>query len=101
MLDVCVNMIQSVLSPCRTLDMLVELWEYSLQIGLIKVPCNYVDTIGWARCCSFMVFSRTESTVNTGVGWNIHSRDDHNSWQKKKAGILWTCTQRLGNSVYL
>ncbi|XP_037539689.1 phosphatidylserine synthase 2 [Nematolebias whitei] len=40
-------MIQSVLPPSRTLNMLVEFWEYSLQISPIEIFCNYMNTVAW------------------------------------------------------
>lgn len=42
-LDVGVNMIENVLSPCRIFQTLVELYEYSPQAGLVKVPLQLCD----------------------------------------------------------
>lgn len=58
--------------------MLIELWEYSLYVGLIKVTCNYVNIV---RVDPLLfvngVQQDRERRVYVGIGWNVHSRDDH------------------------
>lgn len=43
--DVRINLVQCICSPGGTLNVLVEFREHCLQISMVKVPCDYVNSL--------------------------------------------------------
>lgn len=78
MLDVCINIVEFVYSPCCTVDMLVEFGKKGREACLVEVYSNDVNAFRMIlQLFVYYVLEMAECYANVSIGRHVNS--GHNS----------------------